>query len=119
MDYIAVPKAVRVHAAIGASLAEACRAPGSPCRRKRRACPASSEVDLSGTALGYMGRDQAITGEHVQAGDVLMGLPASGIRSNGYSLGASWNTSVLIERRGALRCRGRRTAHRALRDPRR
>ena len=33
-----------------------------------------------------MGRDQAITGEHVQAGDVLIGLPASGIHSNGYSL---------------------------------
>ncbi|MDQ1397485.1 MAG: phosphoribosylformylglycinamidine cyclo-ligase, partial [Acidimicrobiaceae bacterium] len=31
-------------------------------------------------------RDRIITGEHVDAGDVLIGLPSPGLRSNGYSL---------------------------------
>lgn len=89
VDYIAVPKPdPEVHAAIGASLAEACRrARVTLAGGETASLPGIvTEVDLSGTALGYMGRDQAITGEHVQAGDVLIGLPASGIHSNGYSL---------------------------------
>ena len=45
-----------------------------------------TELDLSGTALGWLPKGQAITGEHLQDGDVLIGLPASGIHSNGYSL---------------------------------
>ena len=43
-------------------------------------------MDLSGTALGYLKKGEAITGENLQAGDVLIGLPSSGIHSNGYSL---------------------------------
>ena len=35
---------------------------------------------------GVAERDQLITGEHVTAGDVLIGLPSPGLRSNGYSL---------------------------------
>ena len=31
-------------------------------------------------------KGEAITGEHLKDGDVLIGLPASGIHSNGYSL---------------------------------
>jgi phosphoribosylformylglycinamidine cyclo-ligase len=45
-----------------------------------------TELDLSGTALGYLAKDDAITGETLQAGDVLVGLPSSGIHSNGFSL---------------------------------
>jgi phosphoribosylformylglycinamidine cyclo-ligase len=44
------------------------------------------EFDLVGFAVGVAERDQLITGEHVQAGDVLIGLPSPGLRSNGYSL---------------------------------
>jgi len=43
-------------------------------------------MDIAGTCLGYVRKDRAITGEHVQAGDVLIGIPSSGIHSNGYSL---------------------------------
>ncbi len=39
-----------------------------------------------GFAVGVAERDQLITGEHVRPGDVLIGLPSPGIRSNGYSL---------------------------------
>jgi phosphoribosylformylglycinamidine cyclo-ligase len=41
-------------------------------------------------------RDRLITGEHVQRGDVLIGLPSPGLRSNGYSLARR----VLLENAG-------------------
>ncbi len=44
------------------------------------------EFDLVGFAVGVAERDQLVTGEHVGAGDVLIGLPSPGLRSNGYSL---------------------------------
>ena len=33
-----------------------------------------------------MNRDKIITGEHIQVGDVLVGLPSNGLHTNGYSL---------------------------------
>jgi phosphoribosylformylglycinamidine cyclo-ligase len=47
------------------------------------------EFDLVGFAVGVVERDQLITGEHVAPGDVLIGLPSPGLRSNGYSLARS------------------------------
>jgi phosphoribosylformylglycinamidine cyclo-ligase len=44
------------------------------------------EFDLVGFAVGVAERDQLITGAHVSPGDVLIGLPSPGLRSNGYSL---------------------------------
>jgi phosphoribosylformylglycinamidine cyclo-ligase len=44
------------------------------------------EFDLVGFAVGVVERDRLISGEHVQPGDVLIGLPSPGLRSNGYSL---------------------------------
>ena len=44
------------------------------------------EFDLVGFAVGVAERDRLITGEHVKTGDVLIGLPSPGLRSNGYSL---------------------------------
>jgi phosphoribosylformylglycinamidine cyclo-ligase len=44
------------------------------------------EFDLVGFAVGVVDRDRLITGEHVRAGDVLVGLPSPGLRSNGFSL---------------------------------
>jgi phosphoribosylformylglycinamidine cyclo-ligase len=45
-----------------------------------------NELDLSGTALGWFPKGEAITGENLESGDVLIGLPSSGIHSNGYTL---------------------------------
>lgn len=42
--------------------------------------------DLAGTAVGVVPKEKIITGEHVKPGDVIVGLPSSGIHSNGYSL---------------------------------
>ena len=54
------------------------------------------EFDLVGFAVGVAERDRLITGEHVQAGDVVIGLPSPGLRSNGYSLARK----VLLEGAG-------------------
>lgn len=42
--------------------------------------------DLAGTCLGMVKKDRIITGERIQIGDAVVGLPSSGIHSNGYSL---------------------------------
>ena len=44
------------------------------------------EFDLVGFAVGVAERDHLITGQHIQVGDVVIGLPSPGLRSNGYSL---------------------------------
>ncbi|GBG96198.1 phosphoribosylformylglycinamidine cyclo-ligase [Lactococcus termiticola] len=45
------------------------------------------DYDLAGFAVGVAEKSQLIDGERdVQAGDVLIGLPSSGVHSNGYSL---------------------------------
>jgi phosphoribosylformylglycinamidine cyclo-ligase len=48
---------------------------------------APGEVDLAGFAVGVVERDRIIDGPaRTQPGDVLIGLPSPGLRSNGYSL---------------------------------
>lgn len=47
---------------------------------------APDEYDLAGFAVGIAAKDQLLTAQLPQAGDVLLGLPASGLHSNGYSL---------------------------------
>jgi len=44
------------------------------------------EFDLVGFAVGVVDRDRMLTGDRVSPGDVLIGLPSPGLRSNGYSL---------------------------------
>lgn len=47
---------------------------------------AKGEYDLSGFAVGIVKRDEVINGKDIEAGDVLIGLPSSGVHSNGFSL---------------------------------
>ena len=44
------------------------------------------EFDLVGFAVGVAERDRLITGQNIRPGDVVIGLPSPGLRSNGYSL---------------------------------
>jgi phosphoribosylformylglycinamidine cyclo-ligase len=46
----------------------------------------TGEYDLAGFIVGVVERDRIITGEKVQIGDVLLGLPSNGLHTNGYSL---------------------------------
>ncbi|KAL3520949.1 hypothetical protein ACH5RR_019098 [Cinchona calisaya] len=47
---------------------------------------AHGEYDLSGFAVGIVKKDSVIDGKNITAGDVLIGLPSSGVHSNGFSL---------------------------------
>jgi len=44
------------------------------------------EYDLSGFAVGVVDREKLIDGRNIKTGDIIIGLPSSGIHSNGYSL---------------------------------
>ncbi len=47
---------------------------------------APGEYDLAGFAVGVVDRTRLLDGTGVQVGDAVIGLPSSGIHSNGYSL---------------------------------
>ena len=44
------------------------------------------EYDLAGFVVGIVDKEKIITGDKVKKGDLLLGLPSSGIHSNGFSL---------------------------------
>ena len=44
------------------------------------------EYDLAGFSVGIVDKKDIIDGEKLEAGDVLIGLPSSGVHSNGFSL---------------------------------
>lgn len=46
----------------------------------------AGEFELVGFSVGAVERDGVITGERVQVGDVLVGIPSPNLRSNGFSL---------------------------------
>ena len=47
---------------------------------------ADGEYDVAGFIVGAVDRSQIIDGRSIAAGDVLIGLPSSGLHTNGYSL---------------------------------
>jgi phosphoribosylformylglycinamidine cyclo-ligase len=44
------------------------------------------EYDLAGFIVGIVDRDKLITGKGIRPGDILVGLPSTGLHTNGYSL---------------------------------
>ena len=46
----------------------------------------AGEYDLAGFIVGAVDRERIVTGDKVEVGDVLVGLPSSGLHTNGYSL---------------------------------
>ena len=44
------------------------------------------DYDLAGFAVGVCDRKEMITGENLEAGDVLIGMASTGVHSNGFSL---------------------------------
>ena len=47
---------------------------------------ANREYDLAGFIVGIVERPQVLTGDRIRVGDALIGLPSSGLHTNGYSL---------------------------------
>lgn len=44
------------------------------------------EFDLAGTIVGIVDKNKIITGKNIKKGDKLIGLPSTGLHTNGYSL---------------------------------
>lgn len=51
-----------------------------------RGHPSPGGIDLCATAVGTVALDKIVTGEACHPGDAVIGLPASGLHSNGYTL---------------------------------
>lgn len=47
---------------------------------------ADGEYDVAGTIVGVVEKDRIINGKRIGVGDVLIGLPSTGLHTNGYSL---------------------------------
>jgi phosphoribosylformylglycinamidine cyclo-ligase len=47
---------------------------------------ADGEYDIAGFIVGIVDRDRVVNGSGIVPGDVLIGLPSSGLHTNGYSL---------------------------------
>jgi phosphoribosylformylglycinamidine cyclo-ligase len=91
LDYLATGKLDGdVAEDVVTGLAEACRANGCVLIGGETAqMPgfyADGEYDLAGFIVGAVDRDKLITGATIKPGDVLIGLPSTGLHTNGYSL---------------------------------
>ena len=91
LDYIAVGKLDPDHIEqLVEGVAEGCRQAGCALiggeMAEHPGAMEAGEFDLVGFSVGVAERDQLISGEHVAPGDVIIGLPSPGLRSNGYSL---------------------------------
>ena len=91
LDYLAVGKLEPDQVtAVVTGVARACRESGCALIGGETAEMAgfypAGEYDIAGFSVGVAERSKLITSARVQAGDVLLGLPSSGVHSNGYSL---------------------------------
>lgn len=89
LDYIAVDSAdPAVCAEVGVGLARGAELAGIEIPGGELAQLGSlvSGVDVSGACFGTVALDAVIDGSAVEPGDVVIGLPSSGIHSNGYTL---------------------------------
>jgi phosphoribosylformylglycinamidine cyclo-ligase len=91
LDYLASSKLdPEVTESVVTGLAEACKANGCVLIGGETAqMPGfytEGEYDLAGFIVGAVDRDKLVTGADIKAGDVLIGLPSTGLHTNGYSL---------------------------------
>jgi len=99
LDYVATGRLEPDRVAeVVAGVAEGCRQAGCALLGGETAehpdAMAPGELDLAGFAVGVVERDAMLGPSRVRPGDVLVGLPSPGLRSNGYTLARH----VLLER---------------------
>ena len=91
LDYIAVGKLdPQQVATIVAGVARACKESGCALiggeTAEMAGFYAAGDYDIAGFAVGIAEKSKLITGMTIQPGDKLIGLPSSGLHSNGFSL---------------------------------
>jgi phosphoribosylformylglycinamidine cyclo-ligase len=91
LDYFATGKLdADILAEVVSGVARGCRAHGMPLLGGETAQMAElygeHEYDLAGTIIGVVSEREALHGDRVQAGDVLVGYAANGFHTNGYTL---------------------------------
>jgi phosphoribosylformylglycinamidine cyclo-ligase len=92
LDYLAVDRADRAVAAqIGEGLARGAELAGIEIVGGELAQLGEivNGLDLAGSCFGLVALDSLITGSAIEAGDPVIGLPSSGLHSNGYTLARS------------------------------
>jgi phosphoribosylformylglycinamidine cyclo-ligase len=100
LDYIAVPSAdPEVCEQIGAGLARGAELAGVEIPGGELAQLGSlvSGVDVSGACFGTVALDAIVDGSAVRPGDPVLGLPSSGIHSNGYTLARAALEGIALE----------------------
>jgi phosphoribosylformylglycinamidine cyclo-ligase len=91
LDYIAMAKVVpQVLVDVASGLAKACREAGCALIGGETAEMSDlydpGDYDLAGFIVGVVEKSRVIDGGRISPGDVLIGLPSSGLHTNGYSL---------------------------------
>jgi phosphoribosylformylglycinamidine cyclo-ligase len=91
LDYVAMGKlSPEKIAQLVGGLADACKANGCALVGGETAempgIYSGDDYDLAGFIVGAVERDQIVDGSRIKAGDLVWGLPSSGLHTNGYSL---------------------------------
>jgi phosphoribosylformylglycinamidine cyclo-ligase len=100
LDYIAIEKAdPKVCEEIGVGLARGAELAGVeiPGGELAQLGQLVRGVDLSGACFGLVALDAVIDGSAVEPGDVVIGLPSSGLHSNGYTLARSALAAIPLD----------------------
>ena len=100
VDYVAVDRAdARICEEIGVGLARGAELAGIEITGGELAQLGElvRGVDVSGACIGKVGLDAIVDGAAVEPGDVVIGLPSSGIHSNGYTLARSALAGIALD----------------------
>src|SRR5207245_3774596 len=80
-----------------------------PTRRSSDLFYQPGEYDLAGFATGVVEKAKVIDGKKVRPGDVVLGVPSSGLHSNGYSLVRKVFSDAELKKRAAEFLRDRKS----------
>ncbi len=100
VDYLAVERAdAEIAGAIGIGLARGAELAGIEIVGGELAQLGEliNGLDLAGTCFGVVALDSLVTGDAIEPGDPVIGLPSSGLHSNGYTLARSALEGIPME----------------------